>query len=61
MSTEAKAAANVAAQEEVTLTGSHTHKGIAIEVGEKIYVTPKQKAFLVEHGKVAAPAKQEAK
>lgn len=61
MNTEAKAVAKAADQEEVTLIGSHTHKGVACEPGEKIYVTPKQKAFLVAHKKVTAPATKEAK
>lgn len=39
---------------EVTLTGEHTHKGVDYKVGDKIKVTPRQKAFLEEAKKVGA-------
>ncbi len=38
---------------EVTLTGSHTHKGKQCVAGNKIDVTPEQKQWLIEQGKVA--------
>ena len=61
MSTEAKAVAKAAEREEVKLTGPHIHEGVELKAGDKLKVTAKQKSFLVKHGKVAAPANQEAK
>ncbi|MBD9675530.1 hypothetical protein IB274_02405 [Pseudomonas sp. PDM18] len=37
---------------EVKLAGEHTHKGVAYKAGDKIKVTPRQKAFLEETKKV---------
>lgn len=42
--------------EQVTLLKDHTHGGKPYKQGEPIAVTPKQKAFLQERGKVAADA-----
>ena len=39
---------------EVKLAGAHTHKGVDYKVGDKIKVTPRQKAFLEETQKVEA-------
>lgn len=39
---------------EVKLTGEHTHKGVDYKAGDKIKVTPRQKAFLEETKKVEA-------
>ena len=43
-------------REEVTLIAPHTHERIVIKAGEKIFVTPAQKAFLQKHKKIATPA-----
>ena len=37
---------------EVKLAGEHTHKGVDYKAGDKIKVTPRQKAFLEEAKKV---------
>lgn len=37
---------------EVKLAGEHTHKGVDYKAGDKIKVTPRQKAFLEETKKV---------
>jgi len=42
---------------EVTLIGDHTHKGKPYKAKAKIMVTEKQRDWLIERGKVAAPAK----
>lgn len=60
MSTDAKAA-KAAEREEVKLIDSHTHEGVDYKAGDKIKISPKQKAFLVAFKKVEAPATQEAK
>lgn len=39
---------------EVCLSGRHTHAGREREAGETIHVTPRQKLFLEESGKIAA-------
>ncbi|WP_448682587.1 DUF7210 family protein [Pseudomonas nicosulfuronedens] len=43
-------------QVEVVLTGAHTHKGVDYKAGDKIKVTPRQKAFLEEAKKVEGAA-----
>lgn len=46
---------------EVKLTGEHIHKGVDYKAGDKIKVTPRQKAFLEEAKKVegaATPSKE---
>lgn len=46
---------------EVKLAGAHTHKGVDYTAGDKIKVTPRQKAFLEEAKKVegsASPVKE---
>lgn len=41
---------------EVELAGEHTHKGVGYSAGAKIKVTPKQKDFLEEAGKLKGSA-----
>lgn len=41
---------------EVELAGEHTHKGVDYSAGAKIKVTPKQKDFLQEAGKLKGSA-----
>lgn len=41
---------------EVELAGEHTHKGVDYKAGDKINVTPRQKAFLQEAGKLKGSA-----
>lgn len=41
---------------EVKLAGEHTHKGVDYKAGDKIKVTPRQKAFLEEAKKVEGAA-----
>lgn len=46
---------------EIELAGEHTHQGVACQAGDKIKVTPRQKAFLEEVNKVkgaATPSKE---
>lgn len=41
---------------EIELAGEHTHQGVDYQVGDKIKVTPRQKAFLEEVKKVKGAA-----
>lgn len=56
MSTTEKTTEKPVAREEVVLAGPHTHEGKPYDKGGKIKVTPRQKAFLEEQGKLEKPA-----
>lgn len=44
--------------EKVTLIAKHTHAGLQYEANDQIEVNAVEKAWLIRHGRVAAPAEQ---